>query len=50
MGIDSVLGTIGTYVLVISALALGVERVMDLVKMMAKKHLVRKEPDWEGTA
>jgi hypothetical protein len=44
MGIDAVLGSIGTYVLVISALALGVERIMDLLKLFATKHLVREEP------
>ena len=44
MNFDSMLGTVGIYVFVISALAFGVERVMDLFKTFAWKHLVRKLP------
>jgi len=44
MSFDSMLGTVGIYVFVISALAFGVERVMDLFKTFAWKHLVRELP------
>jgi hypothetical protein len=41
---DSMIGALGAYIAVISALALGVERVMDLIKVFAKKHLVASYP------
>ena len=44
MSIDSVLGAIGIWVLSISALALGVERTLDVCKMIFKKHLRREQP------
>lgn len=42
MSMDAMLASAGIYVLVISALALGVERIMDLVKTMFDKQLVRQ--------
>jgi hypothetical protein len=45
--LDSMLGAFGIYVLVISALAFGVERIMDLTKAFAKKHLIA-EPLQKG--
>jgi len=42
MTMDSMLASAGIYVLVISALALGVERIMDIVKTMFDKKLVRR--------
>lgn len=42
MSIDTALGMIGSYVLVISALALGVERVMDFAKMVFKRQFTRE--------
>lgn len=42
MTLDLMLGSVGIYVMVISALALGVERIMDLIKSFSRKHLVRE--------
>jgi len=42
MSFDTALGAIGQYVLVISAVALGVERIMDAFKLFAKKYLKRR--------
>ncbi|MCK4460440.1 MAG: hypothetical protein KAW46_01480 [candidate division Zixibacteria bacterium] len=39
MGVDTALEMIGGYVLIISALALAVERVMDVAKAFASKYL-----------
>jgi len=39
MGVDTALEMIGGYVLIISALALAVERVMDMAKAFASKYL-----------
>ncbi len=41
---DSMIGTLGIYVLTISALAFAVERIMDLMKAFISKHFVAKLP------
>jgi len=41
---DSMIGTLGIYVLTISALAFGVERIMDLMKAFISKHFVAELP------
>lgn len=46
---DSMLGTLGIYVLTISALAFGVERIMDLIKAFISKHFVAELPAKEMT-
>ena len=41
---DSMIGTLGIYVLTISALAFGVERIMDLMKAFISKYFVAELP------